>query len=351
MSLSRLCRSLGLVAALAFLMAPGASYAQTGGLTGKVTLQDGSSCVGCPILIERQDIHGLYKTKTDKQGKYTYIGLPLGIYKITLESPSGETLFFFGNKRVDMGEPTAVDFNLPKEIKRSQQNPEYQKQAEEQEKEQKRFAGLKQLYTEGNALFAANKFDEAAAKFKEAEPFAKGKNLLAIEERLAEAYAQGQKYDEAVATYQKVLEMNPDGAGIHNNLGSVYAHMGKIDLAKAEFQKAAELDPKGAGRYYFNLGVVLYNGGKMDEASGAFKKATELDASYADAYFYLGQSLLGKATTDAAGNVVTLPGTREAYETYLKLQPNGPNAAAAQGVLQTLQGAVQTKYVKKKKGR
>ncbi len=350
MSFPRVGRGVGLVAALAFMLFPAVSFAQTGGLTGTVTLQDGTKCVGCKIVIERQDIHGEYHTKTGKHGKYIYIGLPLGVYKITLQSPAGQMLFYYGNKRVDMGDPTVVDFDLPKEAKRQEASPEFQKRQAEQEKEQKRFAGLKQLYTEGNALLAQKQYDQAAAKFTEAEPLAKGKNLVAILERLAEAYSQGNKYDQAIATYKKVLDLNPDEAGIHNNLGSVYAHQGKIDLAKAEFQKAAEIDPTHAARYYFNLGVVLYNSGQMDPASESFKKATEQDSNYADAYFWLGQSLLGKASTGPNGQVIAVAGTKEAYETYLKLQPNGPNAALAKSVLATLQGGVETKYVKKKKG-
>jgi tetratricopeptide (TPR) repeat protein len=349
MSLSRLYRLLGLVAAVAFLTAPMPSYAQTGGVTGVVTLRDGSLCVGCQILIERQEIHGVYKTKTDKHGKYTYIGLPLGNYKITLEDPNGHPLFSLGNRHLGMGEPAEVNFNLPAEVQKQEATPEYKQQEAEQEKEQKQMAGLKQLFDQGNALLAENKFDEAAAKFKEAEPLAKGKNLVAVDGQLADAYAKSKKYDEAATMYQKVLELSPDNAGVHNNLGSLYAQMGKTDLAKAEFEKAAQLDPNGAARYYFNLGAILYNTGKMDDGAGAFKKATELDPKYADAYFWLGQCLLGKATTGEGGKVVAVPGTSDAFETYLKLDPNGPNAATAKALLQTLGGNVETQYVKKKR--
>lgn len=350
MFLSSSYRRLGLVVALAFLMVPAASYAQTGGLKGTVTLQDGSHCVGCKVIIERQDMHGHYPCKTDKHGNYVYIGLPMGVYKITLESPSGRVIYYYANKHVDLGDPTVVNFDMPKEVKREEASPEYQKQKAAQEKEEKRVAGLKQLFTEGTTLLAANKFDEAAAKFKQAEPLAKGKNLMIVEENLANAYAAGKKYDDAVATYQKVLQLNPDDANAHTNLGSVYANMGKTDLAKAEFQKAAQLDPKGAAKAYFNLGVTYYNNAKMDDAASAFKKATELDANYANAYFFLGQSLLGKATYDPSGKVIPAPGTVEAYQTYLKLEPKGSNAAAAQSVLQNLEGSVQTQYKKKKKG-
>ena len=94
----------------------------------------------------------------------------------------------------------------------------------------------------------------------------------------------------------------------------------------------------------------MYNSGKMDEASEAFKKATDLDASYADAYFWQSLALMGKATMQGDKMVVP-PGTVEALQSYLKLQPNGANAPTAQQMLQTIQGQVQTemKVDKKKK--
>jgi cytochrome c-type biogenesis protein CcmH/NrfG len=89
--------------------------------------------------------------------------------------------------------------------------------------------------------------------------------------------------------------------------------------------------------------------GKMDDAANAFKKATEIDAKYADAFFWLGQALMGKATMTPDGKVVAVPGTIEALENYLKLEPNGKNAETAQALLQTVQGQIQTVYKSEKK--
>jgi Tfp pilus assembly protein PilF len=353
MNLSKMFQRLGLVAVLATIAAGVPASAQTGGVTGKVTLQDGSVCVGCLVIIERTEIKGTYKTKTNKKGEYIYIGLPLGNYKITLESPTGQTLFYFNNKHLEMGEPTQVDFDLPKEVaaakKEQEANPEYQKRLADQEKEEKQIAGLKTVYDQGNALFDQKQYAQAAAKFQEALPLAKGKNREAVLTRLADSYAKAKDKDKAVATYQEAIQADPTSAGLHNNLGNVYADSGDIDKAKAEFQKAAELDPTGAAQYYFNLGAVLYNTGKMDDSVAAFQKATSIDPKYANAYFWLGQALMGKATTGENGEVVAAPGTKEAFETYLKLEPNGPSAAAAQALLKTIEGGVGTEFKKEKK--
>jgi hypothetical protein len=95
----------------------------------------------------------------------------------------------------------------------------------------------------------------------------------------------------------------------------------------------------------------MYNKGRMDEAAAALKKATDMDASFADAYFWEGQALFGKATTTADGKISPAPGTAEAFEKYLKLDPSGKHATEAQAVLQTLQSTVQMEYKlgKKKK--
>jgi tetratricopeptide (TPR) repeat protein len=124
--------------------------------------------------------------------------------------------------------------------------------------------------------------------------------------------------------------------------------MGKVTEAKTEFQKAADLNPTGASGYYYNLGVVMVNQGKMDDASTALKKATDLDPTNASAFYWYGMALLGKAET-RNGTIVPVPGTIEAFQTYLKLQPNGQWAQAAQASIDQLKATVPTEYKKAKK--
>lgn len=96
----------------------------------------------------------------------------------------------------------------------------------------------------------------------------------------------------------------------------------------------------------------MYNQGKMDEAVGAFQKAVQVDPNYAEGQFMLGRALMGKLDMDPkTGKIIAAPGTVEALEAYLKLEPEGKHAAEAQSMLQTVQGSVETTYKKPKKGK
>jgi tetratricopeptide (TPR) repeat protein len=345
----------GLAILVAVAFGVGTARAQNGGLTGHVTLQDGSACVKCPIIIERQSVKGHYETKTDKKGNYVYIGLTPDQYKITLQDPNtGKVLYFIGH-HVDIGDPTVVDFNLPKEMaqqqKEQQSNPVVQQQQAAQQKETQQFNSLKQVFDQGMALESQKQYAEAAATFQKAEPMAKGKNLEAVMEHEASNLENAKMYDQAIAEYQKLIANDPTNAGFHSNMGTAYASEGKATEAEAECAKAAQIAPADGTRCYFNLGAIANNAGKMDDAASAFKKATELDPKNADAFFLEGQALMGKATMGADNKIVPAPGTVEALQTYLQLDPNGKYAATAQGMLQSIQGTVDTEYkaAKKKK--
>lgn len=356
MSLSGLRKVMGLAVVLMLLAGASPVFAQLGSLTGVCKDEKGNPLVGYKLRIERTNVKWKSEVKSGKKGEYTHIGLAPADYKVTLVDPSGRDVFFLGT-HVGIGDPTELNFDLAKERARTQEdqarqlaaNPELQKQKEEADKDAKQFTGLKGLYEQGEVLLGEKKYVEAAAMFEQALPLAKGTNVPVILAKLGESYHKSRQYDRAVEYYRKASEANPANPDVHNNLGNVYAEMGKSAEALAEFQKAAELNPAGAARYYFNLGAVSYNMGKMDDAANAFKKATEIDPKYADAFFWLGQAFMGKATMTPDGKVVAVPGTVEALEEYLKLEPNGKNAATAQALLQTVQGQIQTVYKSEKK--
>ncbi|MGO9520092.1 MAG: tetratricopeptide repeat protein [Candidatus Korobacteraceae bacterium] len=355
-------RLIGVVvlAALAFTVS---AFAQIGGVTGKCTGENGKPLVGYTILVERQDMEWSQRIKTNKKGEYTYIGLGTGRYKITLLDPSGKTIYYrTGN--VALGDPTIINFDVVKAMasshKQQMANPETAKKTEELQKDQKQAAGLKATYDQARLLYDQQHYSEAAAMFEQAVPMAKDENLPIVLVRLADAYGNAAKQEQnkdtrmqdqqkAIEAYQKVIQLNPNDAVLHNNLGSVYAEMGKVDDAQKEFQKAAEINPAGASGYYYNLGVVLVNRGKMDDAAESLKKATDLDPSNANAFYWYGTALLPKAQYQTDGTIVPVPGTIEAFQNYLKLRPNGQWAQAAQASLDQIQGKVPTEYKKAKK--
>ena len=338
------------------------AFAQTLVLSGTCTGEDGKPLVGYTIQIKRQVTNRTVTTKTNKRGQYMYVGLDAGTYDITLMDPDGNRIFTI-QQPFFLGEAgTFINFDMAKEKAASQKEqmaiPETAKRIDEQQKEQKQFGGLKEPLEQASLLFEQQRYSEAAAAYEHALPLAKDKNLPTVLGRLGDCYvnaaalehnrdARIQDQQKALDYYQKAIRAKPTEAWFHNNLGSLYAEMGKIDNAQAEFHKAADLNPAGASGYYYNMGVVMVNQGKMDEAAVSLKKATDLDPANASAFYWYGMALLGKAETKADGTIVPVPGTVEAFQNYLKLDPYGAWAQAAHASLDQLKAM--SKATKKKK--
>jgi tetratricopeptide (TPR) repeat protein len=65
---------------------------------------------------------------------------------------------------------------------------------------------------------------------------------------LGRVYWNDRKYDDAVKAFNKQLENNPLDKFAHANLGQMYAEWHKYDLAAAELEKAAAVTPDTAPR-------------------------------------------------------------------------------------------------------
>ncbi len=334
--------------------------AQTGGLTGKCIGQGGAPLAGYTITIERTDIRWNSKVKTNKKGEYTYIGLALGVYKLTLLGPDGKAMYFI-EKKVGMGDPTEANFDMGQimqEAKKQQEtNPEFQKQVQEQ----KQSANLKQVFDQAHDLYMQKHYPEAAAMFEKALPLAtSSKNISIVTAQLADTWSKAASVEDNPDTrktdqgksleyFNKALQIDPNDATLHNNLGNLYAQMGRPTDAAEEFKKAADLDPPHASNYYYNLGAIMVNKGQMDEAATALKKATDIDPTNANAWYWYGMALMGKAEVKPDGTLVPAQGTLEAFQTYLKLAPTGNWAAQAQASIDSLQGKESLEYKKPKK--
>jgi len=97
---------------------------------------------------------------------------------------------------------------------------------------------------------------------------------------------QKQEYDQAIANYQKVVELEPRAAAAYNMLGMAYRlkanQLGLAELRSKEiaaFQKSIEADPN----YWVamvNLGATYYYRGEKAKAAPLFKKALTLNSQH-----------------------------------------------------------------------
>ena len=93
---------------------------------------------------------------------------------------------------------------------------------------------------------------------------------------------QHQKYDEAIACYEKAIKREPRAAAAYNMMGMAYRfkfnQMGVPEFRQKEmaaFQKAIEIDPKNWVAM-INLATDYYADGEKGKAAVLYKKALEL---------------------------------------------------------------------------
>lgn len=91
---------------------------------------------------------------------------------------------------------------------------------------------------------------------------------------------------QAIAAYQKVLEMDPNHAAAHINLGTLFYNRQDYVLAERHYRAALEIDHRYA-LAYFDLGNVLDETGRVQEAIETYTTALQLAPTYADAHYNL----------------------------------------------------------------
>ena len=175
-------------------------------------------------------------------------------------------------------------------------------------------------------------------------------NRSIVLSRLGEAYESMSKWQEAADTYQKSIALKPDVAANYNNLGNDLAKLGKVDDARAAYQKYVDLNPNDAALAWRNFCIVLYQANRMKEAIEPCEKATTLDPKNAQAWLLLGVAKVNTMEFKTEGDKITpvmQPGTIEAYQHAIDLDPNGDIGAQAKQGLESLQamgvGGITTK--------
>jgi len=104
---------------------------------------------------------------------------------------------------------------------------------------------------------------------------------------------------QAVAYFERAIELRPQHAPAHHNLGAVLAALGRHDEATKEFERAVELEPGYAlGRV--KLGITAMNAGRTAEAKRQFEEALRWQPNHTDAHRGLAGVLLATGKLDDA---------------------------------------------------
>jgi len=90
-----------------------------------------------------------------------------------------------------------------------------------------------------------------------------------------DAYDETGKYDKAITSYSKAIELDPNHALSYYNRGCAYGEIGAYDKAIADYNKAIELNPNDALAYY-NRGLACSKRGEVPKAVSDLEKCIEL---------------------------------------------------------------------------
>jgi len=311
--------AIAVLAALAFAWPVAAQ--STGLVKGLVKDDKGQPVEGAKVTIEFQGgVSRKFEGKSDKKGEFLQIGLAPGEYKITAEK---DKLSAAQNVRVRIGQTSEAALVLG--VNAAAGSAEAAKKSAE----------LKKVFDEGVAASREGKHDDAIAAFTKAAEL--NPSCYDCYYNVEYANAQKKDYDKAEAAYKKAIELKADYAEAYSGLANIYNAQRKFDQASEASAKAMQFSGGGAAAAggatggnadaLYNQGVILWNAGKIPEAKKQFEAAVAANPNHAESHYQLGMALL---------NENNLAGAATEFETYLKLSPDGPNAATAKAMVAQL---------------
>ncbi len=172
----------------------------------------------------------------------------------------------------------------------------------------------------GNALNNLGRYSEAIASFDRA---------LEIQPDLKEAWynrglALGNlgRYDEAIAAYDQAIEIKPDKDEAWYGRGLALANLGRLEDAIAAYDRALEIKPDD-DEAWNNRGNALNNLGRYDEALAAYDRALEIKPDNDDAWNNRGVAL---------GNLGRYEEEIAAYDKAIEIKPDNDQAWNNRGV-------------------
>ncbi len=371
-----------LAGALVTVLSPRAA-AQNGSIAGTILDVNGKPWFG--LNVEAVSDQGAKQdAKTDAEGKFTIRNLRPGVYTLTITTfpaPNDkQPPVSMGQLKVTSGEEAkAPDMNFKDMMAKA--GADAQEKVKKQDEDKQKFEGMKAHYSAGAAFLDQERkvkddlskatpaqrdalkqnlkdlSDKASAEFQAAQKSASEKdpNQHLLWAKLGESYDIAGRNDEAAQAYKQAVAAKPDDPGYYNNLGNVLARGGKIDEARAAYTKSAELDPTKAATAWRNFGISLYNANRGSDAIEPLQKSAELDPKNAQTWYLLGACLIYKMTVKKVGDKDVpefAPGTIEAYQKAVELDPNGPfGQQAKEGLAQLQQMApgIDIRVTKKKK--
>lgn len=301
------------------------SWAGRGRLQGSIKDESGKPVVGATITLRQGDkqvdpkADGPKTITTDKNGKWSTLGLAGGAWGILIEKPG----YLPSEGQVKVNEyAIAQPLNITLKVPSQQQVQQVQAQQKDSPAAQAKVA-----LENANALLAQNKYAEARASYEEGMSKLEDKTLFpSIYRAIADSYYKEGKTDAAIDTLKKSLAVAPDDPDTLKLIVTLLASSNREAEAKtymAKLPQGTQMDPAIG----LNVGIKAFNEGKMDAALKEFNEVIAGNPSLADAYYYRAMVYLNKSQN---------PQAKADLQKLLELEPGSKFAKDAKDFLKEL---------------
>ena len=139
--------------------------------------------------------------------------------------------------------------------------------------------------------------DQAIAHFQRALEL--DPNKFEIQNNLGYSLSMSSRLPDAIPFLEKALQINPNYAATHYNLGNALLRSGRVAEAIVQLQQAVEIDPNYVPALS-NLGSAFLQTGQVDESLAHLEKALQIDPDYKAAHFNMANTLLQMGRTEEA---------------------------------------------------
>ena len=115
-------------------------------------------------------------------------------------------------------------------------------------------------------------------------------------------FISAQRFEEALASYDRALKVRPDFAEVLLNRGRALYEMQQFEEALASYDRALTIRPNLAEALY-NRGNALHELKRFEEALASYDRALTMRPDYAEALYNRGLTLQELAVRGGAGEL------------------------------------------------
>ncbi|MGE0448271.1 MAG: carboxypeptidase regulatory-like domain-containing protein [Vicinamibacterales bacterium] len=298
--------------ALAGILLSGPAAAQNGRIFGTVVDEDGQPLKGATVTAQNPAVGQTLTATTDAKGRYAMIALRGGVWTFVAAAPGYTDEG--GDMMVRLGSPNRTMTFVLRRSGSAHAGALGGVSAKD----------LQRDFDEAERLFANERWQEAVAAYQailDRTPV-----LTSIRLQIAAAYRRLQNPDAALAAYRALLDIDPGHARATVEMASTLRDRG--DTAGAESLLTSFLERnEGTRELFYQLGEIRLESGDTGAATGWFEKAAAADPNWAKPLLRMGEQALARGEKETATRLLL-----HAKE----VDPDAPEARTAHTILETV---------------